>query len=87
MGNRIVARALVASLILAAAPASFAAGAAPHATFNVSTLRTQGSYDRFIVKYRDGTTQRTNAAAATQAVSAALSRTAATSSSLRAGKA
>jgi len=86
MGHRIFARALAASLILATAPAAFAAGAAPHATFNVSTLRATSSYDRFIVKYRDGTTQRVNAAAATQAVSAALSRAAATSSSLRAGK-
>ena len=86
MGNRLFARSIVASFALAAAPIVFAAGAEPHATFNVSTLRAQGSYDRFIVKYRDGTTQRTSAAAATQAVSAAMSRAAATRSSLRAGK-
>ncbi|MGF6493765.1 serine protease [Luteibacter sp. 621] len=88
MGNRILARSLVASFVLAVAPGIFAAGAAaPHATFNVSTLRASSGYDRFIIKYRDGTAQRTDHAAAAQAVSAALSRAAATTGSLRAGKA
>ncbi|UPG90639.1 S8 family serine peptidase [Luteibacter aegosomaticola] len=81
------ARSLVASFVLATAPAVFAAGAAPHATYNVSTLRASSGYDRFIVTYRDGTTQRSDHAAATQAVSAALSRAAGTTASLRAGKA
>ncbi|QDE38083.1 protease [Luteibacter pinisoli] len=87
MGNRLFARSFVASLVLATAPVIFAAGAsAPHATYNVSTVRAPTSVDRFIVTYRDGTTQRTDHAAATQTVSAALSRAAALTSSLRAGK-
>jgi serine protease len=88
MGNRFDARALVASLVLGVAPGVFAAGSgAPAATFDVSTLRAPGGYDRFIVKYRDGSTERTSRPAATQAVSAALASASATTASLRAGKA
>ncbi|QWT19172.1 S8 family serine peptidase [Bacillus sp. NP157] len=88
MGNRITASAFVASLVLGFTPGIFAAGAmAPKATFTVGTLRASGTYDRFIVKYRDGSTERSNHAAATQAVSAALAGAANTTSSLRAGKA
>ncbi|KJV35455.1 S8 family serine peptidase [Luteibacter yeojuensis] len=87
MGNRIAAGALVASLALAAVPMAFAAGAtAPTARFDVSALRAPGGYDRFIVKYRDGSPERASRVAATQAVGVALSRAAATTASLRAGK-
>lgn len=87
MVNRIVAGTLVASLLLGVTPVLFAAGAqAPQATFDVSSLRAPSGYDRFIVTWRDGTTQRTSASAATQAIGAALSRTVATTSQLRAAK-
>ncbi len=87
MVNRIVAGTLVASLLLGVTPGVFAAGPnAPQATFDVSSLRAPTGYDRFIVTWRDGTTQRISASAATQAIGAALSRTAATTSQLRAGK-
>ncbi|MDR6642071.1 serine protease [Luteibacter sp. 1214] len=87
MVNRIVAGTFVASLLLGVAPGIFATGAdAPRATFDVSSLRAPGGYDRFIVTYRDGTTERVSASAAAQSVGAALSRTAGTSSQLRAGK-
>lgn len=41
---------------------------------SVGGLKDAGSYDRFIVTCRDGTTQRTSASMATQAVTAAVSR-------------
>lgn len=49
---------------------------APQAISKISVggLKDAGSYDRFIVTYRDGTTQRTSASMATQAVTAAVSR-------------
>lgn len=86
MVDRIAARALVASLMLGMAPGVFAQGAdEPRATFDVAGLRAPGGYDRFLVTYRDGTRERLDASAATQAVSAALSRTSALSAQLRAG--
>ena len=86
MVDRIAARALVASLMLGMVPGVFAQGAdEPRATFDVAGLRAQGGYDRFLVTYRDGTRERLDASAATQAVSAALSRTSALSAQLRAG--
>lgn len=80
------ARALVASLVLGFAPVAFCASAGTPATFNVSNLHSPGGYDGFIVTYRDGTRERASSAAATQAVSAALSSASATSAQLRAGK-
>lgn len=78
---------LVASMFLGLVPAAaFGADTASVGKINVSNLRAPGGYDRFIVTYRDGTRERTSASAATQAVSAALSRTSATSASLRAGQ-
>lgn len=44
------------------------------ARFNVSGLVDSGSYDRFIVSYRDGSTQATQSGAAAQSVDAAISR-------------
>jgi serine protease len=44
------------------------------AKMSVAGLKDTGRYDRFIVTYRDGTTERTSASMATQAVSAAVSR-------------
>jgi len=69
--------ALAAVLALAlAGQASFAADvAAPlSARINASAMQENGSYDRFIITYRDGSTQRGDHVAATQAVSAAIGR-------------
>lgn len=57
-------------------PAFAQSGAAAPDTerFNVSALIANGSYDRFIVTYRDGTTQNVHGDAAAQSVGAALAR-------------
>ncbi|MEO7067612.1 MAG: S8 family peptidase [Rhodanobacter sp.] len=63
--------------VLAAALALALAGtaqAATRATLNSSAMTTSGNYDRFIVTYRDGSTERRSHAAAVQSVQAALSR-------------
>ncbi|MET0505733.1 MAG: S8 family serine peptidase [Luteibacter sp.] len=87
MVNRIAARTLVASLILGVVPSVFAVGAdAPKASFDVGSLRAPGGYQRFIVTYRDGSSERLSASAATQSVGAALSRVATTTGPARAGK-
>lgn len=86
MVNRIAARTLVVSLMLGMAPGVFAQGPGePRATLDVAGLRAPAGYDRFIVTYRDGTRERLDTTAATQAVSAALSRTSSLSAQLRAG--
>jgi len=53
--------------------ADLATPAAP-SKISVSGLKDTGTYDRFIVTYRDGSTQRTYASMATQTVTAAVSR-------------
>jgi serine protease len=68
---------LAASMGIALSFSAFAAGPQGIATssnFNVSALEAGARYDGFIVTYRDGTTERVSAAAATQNVSAAMSR-------------
>ena len=54
--------------------AASAADVAPVAHFNLSALHSGAKYDRFVVVYRDGSTERVSAPAATQNVSAAASR-------------
>lgn len=49
-------------------------GAVATANFNASSLKADGSYNRFIVRYRDGTAEQSNAAAAAQNISAAVAR-------------
>ena len=73
---------LAASIGMAFSLSAFAgstvpvAAAAPGgvANFNVSSLRTGGSYDRFIVTYRAGSTEQGSQSAALQNVSAAVAR-------------
>ncbi|WP_254423987.1 S8 family serine peptidase [Rhodanobacter sp. C03] len=52
------------------------------AKFNTSALRTEGSYDRFIVRYVDGSTEKASTAAALQSVQAAVARAGAMRTSL-----
>jgi serine protease len=78
--NSNVFRTSVLAAALAAAMASsagFAAAVSPTgnpARMNLTALRAQPSFDRFIVTYRQGSTERTNRAAAVQSVGAALNR-------------
>lgn len=70
----VLAAALAAAL---ASTAGFAATVAPTgdpARMNLSALQDHSSYDRFIVTYRQGSSERVNRAAAVQTVGAALSR-------------
>jgi serine protease len=77
MAHRFAIKALLGASIAAALSLSAhaAAPAAPVGThFNISSLQAGGHYDRFIVTYRDGSTERTNRAAMLQNVNAAISR-------------
>lgn len=67
---------ILASALLAALPAAHAASAVPALStkVNLRSLTTAQQYNRFIVTYRDGSTENTSAAAATQNVSAAIGR-------------
>jgi serine protease len=65
---------LAAAMGLGAAHATDLSTSAITSKISVSGLKDAGSYDRFIVTYRDGTIQRTSASMATQAVTAAVSR-------------
>ena len=67
--------ALAAALAMAL-PLAQATSVAPtiDAKLNLRTMQAQHSYDRFIIIYRDGSTEATNAAAATQNVGVAISR-------------
>ena len=67
--------ALAAALAMAL-PMAHATSVSPtiDAKLNLRTMQAQHSYDRFIIIYRDGSTEKTNAAAATQNVSAAIGR-------------
>lgn len=67
--------ALAAALAMAL-PMAQATTASPtiDAKLNLRTMQPQHSYDRFIIIYRDGSTEKTNAAAATQNVGAAIGR-------------
>ncbi len=67
--------ALAAALAMAL-PMAQAASVSPaiEAKLNLRTMQAQHSYDRFIIIYRDGSTEQVNAAAATQNVSAAIGR-------------
>jgi serine protease len=60
--------------VSAASAYAAAAGAVSPAKFNVSSLRTDGTYDRFIVRYRDGSTEQKNRAAVVQNAGAAMAR-------------
>ncbi|MGN6329254.1 MAG: S8 family serine peptidase [Rhodanobacter sp.] len=78
--NKNVFRMGVLAAALAAAMASstgFAAAVSPTgnpARMNLTALQAQPSFDRFIVTYRQGSTERANHAAAVQAATAALGR-------------
>jgi serine protease len=65
--------ALALSVSTASADAA-AAGTVNTAKFNVSSLRAEGTYDSFIVRYRDGSTEQKNRAAAVQSAGAAMAR-------------
>ena len=73
---------LAASIGMAFSLSAFAGNTVPVATaapgvaanFNVSSLSTAGSYDRFIVTYRAGSTEQGSPSAALQNVSAAVAR-------------
>ena len=77
MNHRFGIKALLGVSIAAAL--SFSVHAAPPAVpggahFNTSSLQEGGRYDRFIVTYRDGTTERTQHAAMEQNINAAIGR-------------
>ena len=79
--------ALAASIALAfafsgTARAASSDGLTASPNVNVSSLRIDGGYDRFIVRYRDGSTEQSNAAAAVQGVKAAVARASANRASL-----
>ena len=70
---------LLAAAVAMALSLPAVAGGAPQATttaarFDVSGLQDGGSYDRFIVSYRDGSTQAVQRGAAVQSVGAAIDR-------------
>ena len=62
------------AMALALALAGTANATTPTATINSSTMTASGSYDRFIVTYRSGSTEQRDHAAVVQNVSAALGR-------------
>lgn len=68
-----VSRGLLAIAMLAAFPTS-AAVVATDAKVALAGVRGDGRYDRFIVRYRDGSSERTNASIASQGVAAAVGR-------------
>ncbi|WP_424681447.1 S8 family serine peptidase [Frateuria sp. YIM B11624] len=77
MTHRYAIKALLgASIALALSLSAQAATPQDPATtrFDLSSLAPGGQYDRFIVTYRDGSTERGNRSAALQGVSAAISR-------------
>jgi len=76
MHHRFGIKALLGASIALALSFSANAGNTPPTTtrYNISSLKDGGHYDRFIVTYRDGTTQRSDHAAAAQNVQAAISR-------------
>jgi serine protease len=66
---------LAASLLLAMAlPAAAADFAAQAGRYDLSSVREEDSYDRFIVVYRDGSSERASQGAAVQTLSAAAAR-------------
>ncbi|MBB6188533.1 S8 family serine peptidase [Rhodanobacter sp. MP7CTX1] len=73
---------LVASIGMALSSSAFAGSitqaiptpSVAAANFNVSSLRTDGSYDRFIIRYRVGSTEQGSQTAAVQNISAAAAR-------------
>jgi serine protease len=72
---------LAASIVIAFSFPAMAGNLAPsvavgtvNANFSVGSLLTGKTYDRFIVRYRTGTTERSSQSAATQNISAAVSR-------------
>jgi len=70
--NRSQVKLLAASLLLALSlPAAAAEDLSAHARFDLSSVQDGAGYDRFIVVYRDGSTERASPAAAVQAMSAA----------------
>jgi serine protease len=78
MEHRLAIRALLgASIAVALSFSAYAAApAGPDQTrYNISSLEYGGHYDRFIVTYRDGSTESANRAALLQNIGAAISRT------------
>ena len=69
-----VAMAFSVSIHAAGAVQAPAAGAALAAKFNVSSLRPDGSYDRFIIRYKSGSAEQASQAAAVQNAMAAVAR-------------
>jgi serine protease len=65
----------IAAALALALPAAHAAGSAPQVSkVNLTNMHANGSYDRFIVTYRNGSTERVNHAAALQNISAAVTK-------------
>lgn len=79
--------ALAAALALALPAVQAATAPAPHVVkVNLSNLSANHSYDRFIVTYRNGSTERSNHAAALQNVSAAVAKAGLNSNALTIGR-
>ncbi|KRF00371.1 protease [Frateuria sp. Soil773] len=71
----ILTRAALAAALLLAMPAAFAATApAVNAKVNAGALQASGRYDRFIVTYRAGSTERASRSAVVQGIGAAIGR-------------
>lgn len=73
----IIKRAVLATALLMAMPAAFAVTGAPVANaakINARALQASGHYDRFIITYRDGSTERSNHNAVVQNIGAAIGR-------------
>lgn len=70
----LLAAAVAMALSLPAVAGGALQAAATAARFDVSGLQDGGSYDRFIVSYRDGSTQAVQRGAAVQSVGAAIDR-------------
>jgi serine protease len=82
---------LVVSLLLAlsasASAAEFGTSPPPSANFDVSPLQNDQSYSGFIITYKDGSTERSNAAMAVQNVGVAVSRAKLSAGTLAASRA
>lgn len=73
--KELLSLATLAIAVAMAVPATAATVSGPvSARVSLGGLRDDGRYDRFIVRYRDGSTERADSRAANQAVAAAMSR-------------
>lgn len=70
--KRLCAVSIAWALSISAVPAH--AAVVDAAKFNVSSMQADGTYDRFIVRYRDGSAEQANQAAAVQNAGAAVAR-------------